>query len=119
MLLALAAAFGCGKAASQAADGLLKGGDRLGALKLLEEGRAKNPGALPTRYRLFVLYRYLAAQGDPAGHDAYINSAIGEYEAIAKAEGVTPDYRDMEGSLKGREATRAAYDAAYAAVYAR
>ena len=118
LALALAPA-GCAKAPDTRAAEMLKAGDRAGALSLLEGFRAKKPGALPTRYLLFVLYQNLAAQGEPARHEAYLQSAIAEYSWIAREAGLSADYRDMEGSLKSTPATRAAYEAAYNAVYAR
>ena len=66
-----------------------------------------------------MLNQYLVSQGEPARHDAYLASAIDEYSWIAKQEGLAADYKDMEASLKSTDKTRAAYEAAYAAVYAR
>ena len=109
----------CAKDPGIQAAALLKAGDRVAALQLLEKARADSPAQAPTRMSLFVLYQYFAAQGEPTRHDAYLQAAIDEYAWIAKAYGIAADYRDMEGSLKSNDKARAAYAAAYAAVYAR
>jgi hypothetical protein len=119
LALAALALAACAKDPALSAGSLLKKGDRMGALKVLEEARDSKPERLPARYALFLLYRLLAAQGDPARSDAWQAGAIKEYEAIAKAQGLALDYKDMEGSLKGNPASRAAFDEAYALVMGR
>lgn len=110
---------GCGKSPDHAAAELLKAGDRSKALQILEVSREKNPEHAPTRYLLFVLYQYHVAQGEPSKQEAFLNSAINEYSWIAKQAGFSPDYKDMEGTLKSGDKTRAPYETAYSAVYAR
>ena len=119
LLLSLLALAACAKKPDVLAAELLKAGDRLKALQVLEDAAQKKPDQATTHYLLFQLNEYLALQGEPAKHDAYLNAAIGEYSWIAKSAGLSPDYRDMDGSLKSTDATRSAYQAAYDAVYAR
>ena len=109
----------CAKDPGIQAAALLKSGDRVAALQLLEKARADSPSQASTHMALFVLYQYFAAQGEPTRHDAYLQAAIDEYAWIAKQYGIAADYRDMEGSLKSNDKARDAYAAAYAAVYAR
>jgi hypothetical protein len=58
------------------------------------------PDLRAAHMQYFVLLRYLALQGAAAQQDAYQNKSIGEYDWLVKSYGLTPDYRDMEGSLK-------------------
>jgi hypothetical protein len=123
LLLSLALGLGlslsCGKNPQNAALDLLKSGDRGKALQVLEDARKSKPNEAGTHYLLFVLYQYLVSQGEPAKSAAYLQSAIGEYSWIAKNAGLSEDYKDMEGSLKSTDKTKAAYESAYSAVYAR
>src|SRR3954471_17928296 len=92
LFLAFAMAVaGCAKAPDTRAADMLKAGDRAGALSLLEGARAKKPDAKPARYMLFVLYQYLVSQGEPARHEAYLQSAIAEYSWIARDAGLSAD----------------------------
>jgi Tfp pilus assembly protein PilF len=119
LAIALLAPLGCAKDPNSAAVGLLKAGDRSKALQALEQAKVAKPDYAQTHYLLFVLYQYLVSQGEPAKADTYLQSAIGEYSWIAKNAGIPEDYKDMEGSLKATDKTKTAYEAAYAAVYAR
>lgn len=120
-VLALVSALlsACGKKPETIALDLLKAGDRAQALQVLEAAKAQKPEQAQTRYLLFVIYEYMVSQGEPARHDKFLASAIDEYSWLAKSAGIPADYRDMEGSLKSSEKTKAAYEAAYAAVYGR
>lgn len=116
-LLALSLAA-CGKKVDQVAL-LLKAGDQAKAIELLEAQKAKEPELRRNHELLFVLYQYQVAQGEPAKHDAYLQSAIGEYSWLAKDSGISPDYKDMESSLKATDKSRASFEAAYKLVYDR
>lgn len=111
--------WGCGKSPELAAGELLKAGDRDKAIEVLQAGELKKPDNKSIHYLLFILDEYLVSQGDPAKHDAYLHSAIDEYSWIAKDAGIEPDYRDMEGSIKSKDASRADYESAYNIAYAR
>jgi hypothetical protein len=115
----LLAPLSCGQNPTNQALGLLKSGDRVKALQVLEQAKLAKPQDAATHYMLFVLYQYLVSQGEPAKSEAYLQSAIGEYSWIAKDAAIPEDYKDMEASLKSTDKTRAAYEAAYAAVYSR
>jgi hypothetical protein len=119
LALLLLAPLSCAKNPENLAAELLKSGDRAKAIQVLEQAKLSKPENAQTHYMLFVLYQYLVAQGEPAKADAYLQNAIGEYSWIAKDAALPVDYKDMEGSLKSTDKTRAAYEAAYAAVYSR
>jgi hypothetical protein len=110
---------GCAKSPDLVAAQLLKAGNRDQALQVLEKAKADTPDNKPVRYLLFVIYQDLVAQGEPAKHDAYLQSAIENYSWIAKNEGINEDYRDMEGSIKSKDSSRASYQAAYGTVFNR
>jgi len=116
LLLALAA---CGGGPSQAGIEKLRQGDRLGALAELEAARAKHPDERLLHYQLFVLYRYLQDQGDPAKAEQFQKAAFDEYLWITRAEGMAADFKDMEGTLKAGPKSQADFQAAYANVYGR
>lgn len=97
--LALAA---CGRDRTQAAVGLVGAGDYNAALASLEAARGEAPDDLAVRYLLFVIYKHLAIHGAAADQAGYQDKAIVEYDVIVKAEGIPPDYREMEKSLKAK-----------------
>lgn len=109
----------CGGKPEAKAEEFLKKGDRVAALASLEKVRAESPDRRETRYLLFNLYRYLKAQGEPSKADFFLQAAIGEYGWICQNDGVTLNYQDMEGSLRGNEKSKQLFEAAYAAVYGR
>ncbi len=110
---------GCGGKADQVGLEKLRQGDRMGALTELEADKAKHPDARSTHYQLFVLYRYLQDQGEPAKSEQYQKAALDEYLWITQTDGVTADFKDMEGTLKAAPKSQAEFSAAYANVYGR
>lgn len=110
---------GCAKKPEDQAADLLKSGDRGQAMQFLQDAESKNPENRAVHYLLFVLDQFMVSQGDPVQHDSYLKSSISEYDWISKDAGIDPDYRNMEDSIKAKDASRAAYESAYAVVFSR
>lgn len=88
-------------------------------MQFLQDAESKNPENRAVHYLLFVLDQFMVSQGDPVQHDSYLKSSISEYDWISKDAGIDPDYRNMEDSIKAKDASRAAYESAYAVVFSR
>ena len=110
---------GCAKKPEDQATDLLKAGNRDQAMQFLQGAEAKNPDNRAVHYLLFVLDQFMVSQGDPVQHDNFLKSSISEYDWISKDAGIDPDYRNMEDSIKAKDASRTAYENAYAAVFSR
>jgi hypothetical protein len=105
-IIALGALLGLGLAACGARDSLkpamdaMKSGDLGRAESLLDAEALKTPDSKPLRALRLVLYRHLSVHGASEKQADYLKKAIAEYDVLAQALGLKPDYSDMEGSLR-------------------
>lgn len=110
----------CGRDMTQRSVDLLKeGGDVTAteaALRDLSQAHPKEPAPHLAR---FVLCRHEGSVGEPVKQQEWEVLAIQEYDWLAKHFGFTPDYGDMEGSLKKNPGTAAMMDAVRAPLYGR
>jgi hypothetical protein len=107
----------CGKAYDRAALEAMKAGDLAKAETLLDQAAAKDPGQKNVLAMRFVLFRHLSVHGSADKQQAYLAKAIVEYDALAAALGVKPDYADMEASLRGNPQGAALINAARKPIY--
>jgi hypothetical protein len=91
----------CGKAPTVEAAAAMKAGDLAKAESLLDAAFAEKPEQKDVWALRFVLYRHLAVRGAADKQQAYVGKAVVEYDRLAQALGLKPDYADMEGSLRG------------------
>jgi hypothetical protein len=101
LVLALGLAMAaCSKDPSLGVVAALKAGDWAKAELELEQGLAEHPDNKGLRVFRFVLYRHLTVHGQADQKQAYLSKAIIEYDALATALALKPDYADMEASLR-------------------
>jgi hypothetical protein len=97
------ALWGCSKASSTvAALEAMKAGDLAKAEGLLDQALAKSPGQKDVLAARFVLFHHLSVHAAPEKQQAYLTKTIGEYDVLAAALGLKPDYADMEASLRSK-----------------
>ncbi len=119
MSLGMAFLVACAKDPVPVARELIRKNDYLGAITLLEEAEPNRPEDRALHYQLFVLYRYLGAQGEASKQDLYAAKAIRMYDWICKVEKIDVDYGNLEESLRRAPASRPRYEEARRPVYVR
>ncbi len=78
----------------------LKAGD-LGKAELLSDAlKEAKPDLLPLRAVRFALFRHQSVHGAAEKQQAYVQRSIAEYDALAQALSLKPDYANMEESLR-------------------
>ena len=107
----------CSKDPTRSAVEAMKSGDLAKAESILDGMAEKNPGRKDVRTLRFVLYRHLSVHGSPDKQQAYLNKAIGEYDMLASALGLKPEYGDMEASLRTNPEEAALVSAARKPIY--
>ncbi len=90
----------CGGDSLKPAMDAMQAGDLAKAETLLDAQAAKAPDSKPLHALRMVLFRHLSVHGPAEKQADYLKKAIAEYDVLAQALGLKPDYSDMEGSLR-------------------
>lgn len=78
----------------------LKGGDLAKTEALTDALKEAKPDLLPLRAVRFALFRHQSVHGAAEKQQSYVQKSIAEYDALAQALGLKPDYANMEESLR-------------------
>ena len=90
----------CGGDPMKASNAALAAKDPVKAEALLDQLLKAEPNLHLARVQHFAVCRYLALQGEAFKQDLFQNKAIADYDALVKDYGLSPDYKDMEASLR-------------------
>ena len=100
-ILALALSLAaCGGDPMKPAMDALKAGDFAKAESTMDALVKDKPDLKALHATRFELYSYMAVHADPALQQGYVTKSIAEYDFLAQALGLKPDYLNMEASVR-------------------
>lgn len=117
VLLAFALAACGGGDPLKGVDEAIKAGDFAKAEAQLDAVALEKPELKAARAYRFALYRHLSVHGPADKQPAYLQKCIAEYDRLAQALGLKPDYANMEESLRGHPEGAALLRTARAPLY--
>ncbi len=112
--LALAA---CGGDPSKPLFDALKAGDLAKTESLSDALVAAKPDLKSVHAVRFALFRHLSVHGPAEKQQAYVGKSISEYDFLAQALGLKPDYANMEDSLRSNAEGKKLLEAARGPLY--